>query len=120
MIHTLSFEMPTTYEPPLGTPLYWRDEVTGVLGAAIWAYISHGAEPDNYPAPSADQLALVIAYLRYVLGAPCWRDSHSLPRAAEAGGGELVRLREFAAQMTTLKEVDFFLRGCMAIGLDPL
>ena len=75
MIHTLTFQMPTTYEPPLGTPLYWRAETSGVLAEALWAYMLHQAEPDIYPAPTPGQLALVACYLRYVIDAPSWHDS---------------------------------------------
>lgn len=111
MNHTLTFQMPTTYMPPYGTPLYWKDEVTGVLGEAIWAYVAHGAEPQNFPAPTAEQLALLVAYLQYEIGAPCWRDS---------GNGELERLREQAGQMTTVAEIDAWIQGCLQIGIDPL
>lgn len=108
-IHTLSFEMPTTYEPPLGTPLYWRNEVTGVLGAAIWAYIAHGAEPTVQPAPSAEQLALVVAYLRYVINAPCWH-----------GGMGLAVARIGVEKLATVEDVQTWIMGCLEIGIDPL
>lgn len=110
MIHTLSFEMPTTYALPYGTPLNWRDEVTGVLGEAVWAYISHSAEPTNFPAPSPEQLSLLIAYLRYVINAPCWEDDT----------GELERLRADIDTLTNVGGVQTWIMRCIKIGIDPL
>lgn len=111
MIHTLTFEMPRMYEPPLGTHLYWRAETSGVLSVALWAYILHGAEPDTYPAPTPEQLQLAISYLRYVIGAPCWTDG---------GSGALATLREQAATLATVAEVDAWIAACVEIGIDPL
>ncbi|MCC6457253.1 MAG: hypothetical protein IT328_20025 [Caldilineaceae bacterium] len=110
MEHVLAFEMPTTYDLSLGTPFYWRNEVTGILGDAIFAYICHKAEPENFPAPREDQLALVIAYLRYVINAPCWHDST----------GRLAQLRAEAKAMATVAEVGRWIIGCVEIGIDPL
>ena len=109
MNHTLSFQFPTTYLAPLGTPLYWRDEMSGVLPAAIWAYIAHCAEPLTAPAPTSDQLVLTIAYLRYVIAAPCWH-----------GDGELAALRADAGKLATLRDVRAWIGRAVELGIDPL
>lgn len=109
MMTTLTVEMPTTYLPPLGTPLYWRNETTGVLSAAVWAYLSHGADPERHPSPTATQLVLLIAYLHYVIHAPCWY-----------GQGELAQLRADVADLQTLADVQSWIMRCLAIGVDPL
>lgn len=110
MIHILSFEMPTTYVLPYGTPLYWRDEMTGVLGVAVWAYISHSAEAQNHPVPTREQLMLLVAYLRYVINAPCWEDDT----------GELERLRTDIGTLTSVGDVQAWIMRCLQIGIDPL
>jgi hypothetical protein len=105
-----ALKMPTTYVRPLGTPLYWRDEQTGLLPAAMQAYVFYGADPTLNRPPTARQLALVINYFRYVINAPCWRDS----------SGEVTRLRSLAAQMTTIEEIEQFIEDCLEIGIDPI
>lgn len=102
---------PLEYVQPHNTPLYWRDEKT-VLPAAMMAYINHSAEPDKQPALTAVQLALVICYCRYYINAPCWDRNHF--------DLEVANLRRIAAKMTTLKELDYWMRLCLVIGLDPL
>lgn len=109
MNHTHTFQFPTTYLAPRGTPLYWRDEMSGVLPAAIWAYIAHVAEPLTAPAPAPEQLGLVIAYLRYVIAAPCWK-----------GDRELAALRAGAGKLATLRDVRAWIGRAVKLGIDPL
>lgn len=106
LLETQLFTMPTEYVQPLGTPLYWSDEVTGVLPAAVLNFISHCAEPDIHSPPTADHLALVIGYLRYYINAPCWVGVQGL--------------RDQAAKMTTAGEIGAWLNDCVRMGLDPL
>lgn len=109
----VSFEMPATYLPPFGTPLYWMDEMTGVLTKAIYAFNAHCAYPKTQKQPTDEQRQLVIAYLRYVIYAPCWE---------QAGGfvEELAQLRSQAATMQTEDEINAWIMGCLEIGIDPL
>lgn len=100
--------MPRTYDPSLGVPLYWMNEQSGVLVAAVKAYFAHGAEPDTYPPPNAEQLALVIDYCRYVIYAPCWH------------GKDVKGLRKDIQQVTTLAELHAWIMRCLDIGIDPL
>ena len=93
------------YRPPLGLPLYWRDEVSGVLPAAVWAYLHHMAGAG--PAPTAEQLALVIDYARYFIEAPCW------------SGEELPELRRRARQLSTLEDLAAWVEAAFRSALDP-
>jgi hypothetical protein len=104
----LTTRMPRTYEPPYGTPVYWMNEVTGELPAAIKAVFAYGAEPDNQPEPTPEQLGLVIDYCRYVIYAPCWK------------GPGVGSLRNLAKRMTTLEELNQFIQKCLDVGIDPL
>jgi hypothetical protein len=110
MSQKLQFQMPSTYESPLGLPLHWLNEVTGVLPAAVMAFVGYGAEPDSHPEPTADQLALTIAYLGYFIDAPCWRDMD----------GQLDGLRADAKTLTTFAQVNAWIMRCLKIGIDPL
>lgn len=102
------FVMPNFYVEPWGLPLNWRAEVSGVLPAAMWAYISHVADPKE-PAPSEEQLEAIVVYIRYFIQAPCWR-----------GGEELAALRAEAAQLaSTVEAIRRWNWQAMKIGLDP-
>jgi hypothetical protein len=100
--------MPRGYEPPYGTPLYWMDEVTGELPAAVKAFFAYGAEPNEQPPPTSIEIGLVIDYCRYVIYAPCWK------------GPGVRSLRKLAKRMTTVEELNQFIQKCLKVGIDPL
>lgn len=87
---------------PHGGPLYWRDEASGVLPAAVMAYL-HARET---PA----QLALVIDYCVYWCEAPCWRGD----------GLELTDLRQRGRMVTTRAGLQAWLWDLLRVGIDPL
>jgi hypothetical protein len=97
------------YRGPHGTPLYWRNEQSGELKAAVMAYAAYMAYPKTNPIPRPAQFELLIGYLTYVIDAPCWR-----------GSSELDDLREQARRMGTPQEVDDWINRCLKIGIDPL
>jgi hypothetical protein len=100
----MSFRMPTDY-PNLGPdgepggPYYWMHEQTGVLRAAMAAYL-HGQE-------TPEQLALVIAYCAYWVRAPVWK---GLP----------VELRARPDHITTREGLEDWLTDALGYGIDPL
>lgn len=107
--------------PPGGIPVYWRDEITGQLPAAVDAYLSHrcgGAEP------SVAQITFLIDYLRHYVCAPCW--SSVARDARESGEGELavllVSLRKDICEgrVKTSDEIAAWIRRALSLGLDPL
>lgn len=93
--------MPTTYSST-GIPLNWRDEQSGILTAAIEAYINGAPMTD-------EQLALLIEFLDYYIHAPCWQDWQ----------GELAKLRSMIKQIKTKEGIENWLWIALDLGLDP-
>lgn len=108
----MRLQMPNFYVPPLGLPLNWRNETTGALPAAVWAYITHGADR-RQPAPTADQLELLIDYIRHYINAPCWDFPDNYYR------DDLVVLRERAKGLKTVDDVQHWIYWALEIALDP-
>lgn len=100
------FIIPKTYLLPTGGPLYWRDEVSGVLTTAVLAYLNDTA--------SDASLKLLADYLEYYIHAPCW----DIPGNAFAD--ELAELRRSSKTMQTAEEIDDWISRAMDIGIDPL
>lgn len=101
-----TFEMPNFYLPPTGGPLYWRDEQSGVLPAAVWAFINKTADDE--------QLKIFQEYLEYYIHAPCW----NLPGNPFAG--ELEELRQSSKTMRTEAEIFAWIFKALDIGIDPI
>lgn len=101
--------MPDVYVEPFGTPLYWMDEESGLLKAAMMAYVNHAANMTQ-PEPTAEQLQCVIAYFRYVVHAPCWIMSVE----------GLDDLRQKADDMKTVAAVMQWIEDCLDAGFDPI
>jgi hypothetical protein len=85
--------MPTVY--PHGGPLYWMHEQSGLLRAAILAYLD--------ACETAAQLALVIEYCQYWVDAPCWR---GLPSAVQDRGAQIRTHIDLQAWLAELLEYD--------------
>lgn len=136
MILHIDFARPL-YNPPYGTPVYWRNDVSGILRAAITAYLNHSIDPARCPPPTQQQLGDMIAFLRYFIHAPCWEiDANAYATQ------KLAELRQQAAAMTTVEEVRVlmlcplvptsrasfpagkhqkaWLWKCIGLGIDPL
>lgn len=105
------------YITGLRLPIHWRDEQSGLVPAAVKAFINHQADPDQDPAPTAEQLSILVDYLHYYIHAPCWEfDStdDSLPALRDG----ISRLKE--SDQLTPDAVDRWLWQCMDTGIDPL
>jgi hypothetical protein len=102
------------YLSPLGLPLYWKDEQSGVLPAAIWAFINH--KVDGAEAPTADQIKLIRDYFTHYINAPCW----SANCEDNEMSGILTEARGMVGKIETAIDIDRFISKCMEIGLDPL
>ncbi len=107
---------PPFYPRPGGLPFYWRDEITGMLPAAVWAYIEHMADHSK-PMPSTEQLTLVIIYIGHFINAPCWNAPFGEPTPFVE---ELTHLRERAKSLQTVRDIAAWIDLAMEIGLDPL
>lgn len=92
------------YREPLGLPLRWQDEQSGVLPAAVWHYIKGGADPR--------QMVLVHAYLGYYCAAPCW--------AAAADPEQPSLLEAWAAHPPDRDGIWQIILACLNVGCDPL
>ncbi len=95
-----------------GTPLTWRDDITGQLQAAFMAYLNH--------TPAPKQLQLVIAYLQYHIHAPCWLETCPLGTLDEDMKTEIQALRELSLTLKTIDDVHQYLYRAAEIGLNPL
>lgn len=89
-------------------PVYWRDEPSGELAAAVYAYLHH-VRYRHALAPTPEQLQRLIAYLRDWVNAPCWGEDR-----------ELRQLRASAMQLATVKQIKQWLRRAVTYGIDPL
>jgi hypothetical protein len=95
-------DMPQVY--PNGGPLYWLYEQSGVLPAAVRAYAEKRETPE--------QFALMRAYCRYWIDAPCWRE--------EPGETALQTLRETIRGVSTRETLDAWYWDAVVLGIDPL
>lgn len=102
--------LPHVYVAPLGLPLHWHDEQSGVLIAAVMAFFDESM--DSIPA-TREQLALVVDYISYYLGAPCWCDvSDQLT--------EIQDMCRVVAVFPTAHDIREIIHKCLEIGIDPL
>lgn len=96
--------IPRIYSPPLGLPLYWRNEQTGSLAIAVMAYLK--SKP-LFPY----QIFQIKCYLEHYINAPCWVDDSA---------GILRELRLDINTIKSVKDIDSWLDKAMEIALDPL
>lgn len=101
-----AFKIPKIYVSPTGGPLYWRNETSGVLPAAVWAYLNESA--------TGEQLELLGNYLEYYIHAPCW----DIPGNAFAD--ELEELRQSSKTLRARQEIHDWIFRALDIGIDPL
>ena len=101
----MSFVMPTFYMLPLGTPLYWDDEQSGVLQAAVLAFYDAAI---NKTQLATEHLQMVRHHLSYVIHAPCW------------SGSELTNLRAEVHRLSSVEEINRWIVRCLDLGIDPL
>lgn len=99
---------------PVGLPLRWIDEQTGVLACAIKAYLDNRF--DGKPITETD-LALVRAWFVYYIEAPCWR-SHDQEDREYVDGFDALRRK--AHQLRTPDDIEAWINECLDWGIDPL
>lgn len=90
-------------------PRYWRDETSGALAAAVEKYLHNSALTPNE-----------IRYLRFYI---CqWVNSSAWdlnPNASADGTKALAELRESAAQVYSIGQLDRWLNQAVHLGIDP-
>ena len=98
--------IPNVYRPPLGLPLNWKDETSGELPGAVFKYFSF--EP-----LSKSEISLIAEYCQHYINAPCWDATGGFPK-------ELAALRQTAATLSTVGEINQWINACLEIAIDPL
>jgi hypothetical protein len=85
-------------------------ETTGVLRPVVEAYLGGGDL-------SAEQIAILRAYLRQWIGSPVWDEN---PHAGAEEHAWLVRMRSTVDGLTTRRAIDDWIEAAVDEGLDPL
>ena len=99
-------------------PIYWRNETSGRLAAAVEAYFAPYAEPDDGPVPelSPEHLKLIKAYLVKHLLAPCyWKN----PAASSAEKEALQIAVNEARAIANRADLRVLIDALLKIGIDP-
>jgi hypothetical protein len=94
-----------------GMPLYWRDDVTGRLPAAVMAYLNHK--------PTPEQLGLVIKYIQHHIHAPCFLEKSPFEVIDELAE-EIRALRALSLELKTIQDVNQYIHRALAWALDPI
>src|SRR5581483_8856908 len=102
--------MPNVYRSPIGGPLRWQDDVTGVLPAAVKAFIDEGLGRAKC---APEQIELVRDYCEYYINAPCWQ-TESMETAFENLRARIKR------QPISAQDLGTWITDCLEVGLDPL
>lgn len=100
---------------PGGGPLYWGDEESGELVAAVRDFYRHIA--CGHVIPPTDKINLVRDYLIYYINAPCWDWN---PHHTEQSRELLAEMRQRAKELHTPREIAVWLEECLDMGHDPL
>lgn len=121
LVATFSPENPTdpsgyiTRGTITGTPLNWRDDVTGGMESAVMAYLNQGQEE-----VSPEHLQLVIAYIQHHIHAPCFLEESPFGEVDPWMSGYIIGLRQKALNLKTVEDVNEYIDAAMEVGLDPL
>lgn len=102
--------IPNFYKPPMGLPLYWRDEQSGQLENAIFAYLEFVTKQTSQP-PNETQIFLIRCYFEHYIMAPCWQEDEN---------GTLLKLRAETKNINSVDAISAWLTVASEIALDPL
>lgn len=97
---------------PGGLPLAWQDDQSSTLTEVVMQYYASGlgsAEP-----LTLEQFILLLAYCRYFIEAPCWKEESS------DTPGALQQLREQIPTIQDVAELSTWLQACLDIYIDVL
>lgn len=101
--------IPQFYRPPFGLPLYWGDEQSGELRAAVTRYFEFATGATGEP--TDNQVALLRDYLEHFINAPCWEPTPFKE--------ELAALRKSVKEISTAQQIREWNDQAMKIALDP-
>ena len=94
-----------------GSPLVWRDDMSGKLREIVLAYLERRA--------SQNQIEILIKYMIYYFHAPCWIETTPAdfdPEYTE----EIRKLRSKSLETKTIKDLDELIEIALDLGIDPL
>jgi len=94
-----------------GMPLYWRDDVTGRIPAAVMAYLEQK--------PTEEQLGLVIKYIQHHIHAPCFLEKAPF-EVVEELAEEIKALRVLSLELKTLRDVNAYIHRALDWAIDPI
>lgn len=100
--------------PVKGMPVYWGNDQTGKMRAAVGAYYDTIL---NKGAINSDQLKLLTDYLEYFIHAPCWENNL---KESEDMMADLYQLRERSKTLASVESIRRWIEESMELGLDPL
>ncbi len=113
----MSYTIPPIYRsigPVTGLPLNWRVEVSGVLPAAVNAYLNNRIDRT---ALDEIQFEIVRVFMEHYINAPCWTESCS---PDEEMAADLATLRRDVLTLRTPDQMAVWIHRCLDIGVDPL
>ncbi len=96
---------------PNGGPLFWRNEESGELIAAVGAYLNNRIEGTPI---SPAQVDLMREYLRHWINAPCWKQDDPVIESA------FDRLKLSVYTLRNANDISQWLRRALDLGIDPL
>ena len=107
--------MPAFYRP-MGLPLFWRDEASGELPAAVEGFLKWVVgEAESVPAAA---MKLVCDYCVYFIHAPVWE--HTFAKfECEDYLAELNELKARSKLLASAKSVRRWNEECLDLGVDP-
>jgi len=111
----MSLLIPPVYREPGGLPLYWGDEATGTLTAAVRAYYDECLEEGKM---TPEQLVYVRAYLVHHINAPVWLEKN--PYADLEVALKIGELRHRAPLLQSAADISAYVHDAMELALDPL
>jgi hypothetical protein len=95
---------------PGGLPVYWRDETTGVLAAAVKKYLARETL-------DAETLEFLRLYFEQWYAAPVWeRNAHYNEEARQA----LEAIRREIARADTVEQIRLAEAAALNLGIDAL
>ena len=106
--------IPHRYLPPMGMPLYWRDDQSGRLPAAMKRYSEFCC--GDAAEPTAEQMGLIAAYCVYWIHAPCWDQTNA---ECEEMLEVLNELRARAGTLASVESIRRWNEECLELGIDP-
>ena len=91
-----------------GLPVNWRDDVTGKLPTAVYAFYDNKADDEH--------INLIIQYIQHHIHAPCWYEYNPYYEDALY----ILELRKNSMQLRTSADIKAYLIEAMDNALDPL